>query len=155
MTGDPAPRRTAPIAGPPRASAAQRALAIAFAAVIALVLGTGASLAPAVEGMGTHKQLGLPSCGWIASSNTPCPTCGMTTAFTHLAHGNPLGALRAQPMGALGALLAAATFWGCLHVALTGTRIAPPALRLLSPRVMWIIGGLWAASWIYKIILTR
>ncbi len=113
---------------------------------------TGAALKPSADGLGTHKQLGLPSCGWIATSNTPCPTCGMTTAFASVARGQILNAFRAQPMGALGALSASALFWAGLHVAVFGSRIGASAGRLLTPRVLWLIGALWAISWIYKVL---
>ncbi|MBX3386509.1 MAG: DUF2752 domain-containing protein [Phycisphaeraceae bacterium] len=138
-----------------RSTPADRAIAATLAAAILAVLTIGASLTPSPTGMGTHKQLGLPSCGWIISADTPCPTCGMTTAFAAVAHGDLSAAFAAQPMGAIGAIVAAAVFWACLHIALTGSRLGSVAFRLLTPRLLWIVGAVWAASWVYKVIASR
>jgi hypothetical protein len=44
-------------------------------------------------------QLGLPPCGLLAMFGVPCPACGLTTAFTHLAHFHVGASLHAHPMG--------------------------------------------------------
>ncbi|MEM0982844.1 MAG: DUF2752 domain-containing protein [Planctomycetota bacterium] len=125
------------------------AFAIALASVAPLAVGS--ALAPDGRGHGTHQQLGLPACQWAANLNTPCPTCGMTTAFSTAGTGNVLDAFAVQPMGALLAILLAATFWGCLHAAVTGARAGGMFNGLLSTRGLWIAGGLTAAAWLYKI----
>jgi len=57
-------------------------------------------LSPDPSGIGTHQQLGLPPCGFIAmSGGYPCPSCGYTTTFTLAAHGRPLDAFANQPFG--------------------------------------------------------
>lgn len=66
---------------------------------MAAVLATAAWLEPAPEGMGTHQQLGLPSCSLVITSGLPCPTCGMTTAFAHCMRGQFISAFLAQPAG--------------------------------------------------------
>ena len=63
------------------------------------VLVTARLLTPAVTGVGTHEQLGLPPCGFLALTGWPCPACGLTTAFAHLAHFQPLASLSANPLG--------------------------------------------------------
>ena len=85
-----------------------------YAAVIAAmawgILLVAFSLSASERGLGTHRQLGLPPCGFAVMTGFPCPTCGMTTAFAHMAHGRPLKAMRCQPAGgflALGTLVAA------------------------------------------------
>ena len=81
------------------------AAAVALAAAGPLVL--AAWLEPAAAGLGTHEQLGLPACGWVAAAGIPCPSCGMTTAFAHAARGDLLGSFLVQPAGAILALAAA------------------------------------------------
>lgn len=114
------------------------------------LLVTAGWLRPAGAGHGTHTQLGLLQCGWVAAIGKPCPTCGMTTAFAHAAHGNIARSLAVQPMGAILAIAAAAGFWGCLHAAVFGSRVGSAAGGLLSPRVLWWIAGAAVAAWAYK-----
>lgn len=63
------------------------------------LLVTARLLTPAPSGVGTHTQLGLPPCGFLVLFGRPCPACGLTTAFVHLAHLAPLDSLRANPLG--------------------------------------------------------
>jgi len=57
------------------------------------------TLSPDPAGHGTHKQLGLGTCSILSATGVPCPVCGMTTSFSHMAHLDPLGSLAAQPFG--------------------------------------------------------
>jgi hypothetical protein len=68
--------------------------AIAFATLAAARIVT-----PDPSGLGTHQQLGLPPCGLYAWFALPCPACGLTTAFAHLAHLDVQSSLRAHPLG--------------------------------------------------------
>jgi hypothetical protein len=133
----------------------ERILALLLAAGCLAMLVVAASLTPAAAGHGTHEQLGLPACAWAAGLDTPCPTCGMTTAFAAAANRRPLQAVAIQPMGALLALATAALFWGAGHVALFGSRLGTVAGRWSRPRVLWIVAALFAAAWIYKIVTWR
>lgn len=54
--------------------------------------------------MGTHQQMGLPSCHFLVMSGLPCPSCGMTTSFALLMHGDLVGSWRANGVGTLMAL---------------------------------------------------
>lgn len=56
---------------------------------------------PDRRGYGTHEALGMPPCGFLVRTRLPCPTCGMTTAYTLLMHGRIDTAFLAQPAGAL------------------------------------------------------
>jgi Protein of unknown function (DUF2752) len=56
--------------------------------------------------METHRQLGLPPCTFQAVTKLPCPSCGMTTSFALLMHGDIENSLRANAVGTLLAL-----FW--------------------------------------------
>jgi len=81
----------------------RRALVLAAAAIVG-VLGVARRLEPDPSGMGTHRQLGLPPCGFALLTGRPCPSCGMTTAFAWSARARPVRAWQANPAGALLAL---------------------------------------------------
>ena len=49
--------------------------------------------------METHRQLGLPECTFKQATGLPCPSCGMTTSFSLLMHGDPINSLRANCVG--------------------------------------------------------
>ena len=53
---------------------------------------------------GTHRQLGLPPCNFYRLTGLPCPSCGMTTSFALLMHGDLPASLRANAVGTLLAL---------------------------------------------------
>lgn len=49
--------------------------------------------------METHLQIGLPPCTFKQVFGVPCPSCGMTTSFALLAHGDPENSVRANAAG--------------------------------------------------------
>ena len=51
--------------------------------------------------METHRQLGLPPCQFYFVTGRPCPSCGMTTSFALLMHGDLKNSLRANAVGTL------------------------------------------------------
>src|SRR5262249_56136867 len=51
--------------------------------------------------METHRQLGLPSCQFYFLTGIPCPSCGMSTSFALLLHGDIGNSLRANAVGTL------------------------------------------------------
>ncbi len=51
--------------------------------------------------MATHRQMGLPPCTFYITTGLPCPSCGMTTSFALLMHGDPMNSLRANAVGTL------------------------------------------------------
>jgi hypothetical protein len=144
-----------PPAAPARATRAERVVAAGLALGAATVLGIAASLQPSPNGVGTHQALGLAPCSWVASFGMPCPSCGFTTAFSHAAHGSLWAAVRVQPMGALLALLTAATLVVGAFVALTGSRVGHELGARITPRAMLVLACIGLASWGYKIALMR
>lgn len=71
--------------------------------------------------METHRQLGLPACSFKTltkglgpdKEGLPCPSCGMTTSFALLAHGDVWNSLRANAVGTLMAVFCVVVlFWG-------------------------------------------
>ena len=115
------------------------------------VLMVAAYLRPSEQGLGTHEQLGLPACGWIVAADLPCPTCGMTTAFSHAANGDLYGSIGAQPFGALLAVFTATVVVAAGWTALTGSRLAPFMAGLFGRRIGWFVLGMFIAAWIWKI----
>jgi hypothetical protein len=114
------------------------------------VLGLAAWLPPAAKGFGTHTRLGLPPCAWPQVVGGPCPTCGMTTAFSFAAHGRFVSSFLAQPFGFMLAIATAAGFWASLHMAATGSHAGRIYVKLLRPRVLWTLAGLALVAWAYK-----
>jgi hypothetical protein len=143
----------------PRASASagtsatgRRLIGAVVAICAAGILGLAAWLEPSPTGLGTHSQLAMPPCGWIAMVDVPCPTCGMTTAFAHAADGNLVAALWAQPMGgALAVAVATALIVGA-YTAATGSRVAVLFGRLWGKRAAWALGLGLGGAWVYKIL---
>lgn len=78
-----------------------------FLSIFGSILVFGMLMHPSEKGYGTHSEsLHLPACGVLAATGIPCPTCGCTTAVTHLAHGNLWMAFKTQPFGAVFGLVA-------------------------------------------------
>lgn len=131
-----------------------RVTALAVLAVCLAILGIGAGTTPSAEGHGTHRQLGLPPCGFVIAFNKPCMTCGMTTAVSEAAHGRIWRAAVTQPMGLGVAILAAAGVWVSGHTAVTGSRLLPWTIRFLTrPRILWMIVAAVLLSWAYKLAI--
>jgi len=66
-----------------------------------VLLGVAWGLSPDPRGYGTHEQLGFAPCGVTTWFGVRCPSCGMTTSFNRLSHGDLGGAFAANPGGAL------------------------------------------------------
>jgi hypothetical protein len=80
-----------------------RIVLVVFALMFAVVLGIAIKLDPYRNGrtwtQATHTQLGLPPCSFYMVTGIPCPSCGMTTSFSLLMHGDVLNSLRANWVG--------------------------------------------------------
>jgi hypothetical protein len=143
-----APRAAVPLLG-----VGARLLAVGVALACLAVMITAAILQPNPDGVGTHTSLGLARCQFLYRTGMPCPSCGMTTSFAHFAHGDVRASFYVQPLGALLALLAAASFWVALYIAITGR----PALRLLRliPMHYYILPFMFFAigAWGWKILI--
>jgi len=83
-----------------------RAALVAVAAALVALFAVAVRLDPyepdgTPRTMATHTQLGLPECNFLRLTGVPCPSCGMTTSFALLVHGDPGASLRANPVGTL------------------------------------------------------
>lgn len=80
---------------------------LAIAVILAAVFSVAIWLKPYdAEGqalrMESHRQLGLPPCTFYsATGGVPCPSCGMTTSFALLMHGDLANSLRANAVGTI------------------------------------------------------
>ncbi len=129
------------------------ALVVGLIAVILLVISL--ILSPSKEGIGTHQQLGLPTCGWILAADLPCPTCGMTTAWSHAVRGEFSSAFIAQPLGMLLAFTAAAVAIGGFITASSGYSFRWILYRYSPTKVIIFLVTLAILSWVFKILLHR
>lgn len=143
---------TSPAKPPKERTLGPRALGGIIAVVAIAPLLIGAGLTPSAEGHGTHTKLGLPSCGWVQAFDKPCPTCGMTTAVTHAAHGDLIGSFLVQPAGMVFAVVAAIAFWCGLHSLVSGADTVRLAGKMFKGRLWWAIGGILLAAWAYKMV---
>ncbi len=92
----------------------QRTSALLLGAALLGLLVVAGLLKPNPAGMGTHRQLGLPPCTTVAILGIPCPTCGMTTSWSHFMRGEWRASWAANPGGfclAIMSLVAAAWSW--------------------------------------------
>ena len=124
----------------------------------ATVLGIALSLTPDPAGMGTHRQLGLGQCTILSLTGLPCPMCGMTTTFTHLAHLHLIQGTINQPFGlVLFSLTVGAAVLGGLELVQPAARWRR-VLAWIDQRETVIAYGLLAGmilGWIYKIGMVR
>ena len=78
-----------------------RAFLGSVGAGLAILLIVAACLSPSPQGFGTHQQLGLPECSIKMMFEMPCPSCGMTTSWSHMMRGQFISSCKANPGGAL------------------------------------------------------
>lgn len=110
-------------------------------------------LEPAPAGHGTHTQLGLPPCNFLAWTGWPCPGCGVTTAAALAARGEVARAFVVQPFGAALTLgLALFPLWALVH-ALRGQDLGLRAPRWLNRYSLGGTAALALAAWIYRLIV--
>ncbi len=88
-------------AGVPRFTGIERLAWLMLSFTLAVPFGVAALLKPDPNGMGTHRQLGLPPCTMVALFGVRCPTCGMTTSWAHLVRGQVRRSLAANAGGTL------------------------------------------------------
>ena len=147
---------TAPVAAAPGFSDRAQNLGWGLLAAAPL-LAAAIVLTPSKEGMGTHQQLGLPPCTFLYVTGIPCPFCGMTTSWTHAAHGDLLASFVTQPMGLVLFLVDVAFAVVLLARAITGGAAFRPDrfLALVPVRAVWAMFAATIVAWIYKILVVR
>jgi hypothetical protein len=86
--------------------------------------------------METHRQIGLPACTFYTLTGLPCPSCGMTTSFALLMHGDLANSLRANAVGTGLALFWLALIPWSLVCAFQGRLFF---IRSLERALMWAV----------------
>jgi len=129
------------------------ALGVSLSAITLLVIAF--FLTPSSQGVGTHQQLGLPTCGWILAANLPCPTCGMTTAWSYTVRGELPSAFMSQPLGTLLAIAAFVVAIGGMVTACTGRSFNALFYRFPPSKIFIVVSVLALLSWGFKILLHR
>jgi hypothetical protein len=132
----------------------------ALSGVLVLGIGTvftlSALLVPAAEGHGTHLQLGLGTCTFLAYTAMPCPMCGATTSFSLMAHLRLFEALINQPFATGLFLLASFVFAVSLSELVDPRGRWGKLLYWLEPRetrLALLFLGAMGASWVYKMYM--
>lgn len=119
-----------------------------FAAMIVVAI----RLTPSSTGVGTHEQLGFPACGFLTLTGWPCPSCGLTTSFTHLVHGNVVQAAIVQPFGICLFISLAYLFVYSLWAFAVARPLSALTESVAFERVQLILLAVLLVSWVYNIL---
>jgi hypothetical protein len=121
-----------------------------------LSLATARLLVPDPSGLGTHRQLGLPPCGFLAWTGLRCPSCGMTTAMAWMTRGRIDRALEANPAGAIAAPVGSVVIVWLLTCAASG-RPRWGARTIDGPLIVLTLAtvAVGLAAWTIRMILGR
>lgn len=145
-----------PIAGSSARLSTSERITAGFLSLAAItLLSIAAWLVPSGTGMGTHTQLGIPTCSWPVTLGMPCPSCGMTTSFALAADGRFIDSARAQPFGFALAVGAAGFAVASALGALTGSRILGAVTGSVGGKFWWWMGAFALLAWGYKILVFR
>lgn len=115
------------------------------------VLTLAATLEPNPLGYGTHTKLGLPPCGFRSLTGTPCPGCGLTTAFAHAVRGHWVPALQANPLGLVLFVGVCASVPLAAVGAWRGWSIEAAFERFALGRVGFVVAGCAGALWVARL----
>jgi hypothetical protein len=127
---------------------------LAAAAGLAGVLILARVLVPDPRGYGTHTQLGLLPCSFLAMTGRLCPTCGMTTAFAWMVRGDVVRSWQANPAGCLLALLSVPMIAWLVYV---GVANEPIGFRSLEdPLLGFLLAAvvLSVSVWLIRLIVS-
>jgi hypothetical protein len=109
-----------------------RLVLLALATAMLAVLVLAVCLRPHAQGYGTHQQLGLPPCTFRVLFGFRCPSCGMTTSWSHVVRGQLVRGVQANAGGAL----------LCIGVLITAPYLLMSGLRgrwIVRPPNEWVL----------------
>lgn len=139
----------------PPAGVAERVLYAFLALGAALVLVSAYLLDPDPRGTGTHSRLGLAPCVMMVKLGMPCPFCGMTTSFAHLAKGRLVRGILAQPFGLVLFALTLGAIPVLSYGAVRGSSVAYLLGSRQVERAILVVLLLCALSWGYKVAAVK
>lgn len=135
---------------PAKLRIARAALALAGAALLLVAR----ILTPDPRGAGTHEQLGLPPCFTLTNLHIPCPFCGMTTAFSLMAHGRITHAFMTQPAGAIAFIAVLILVPAAAAIAIIGREPSTAQIHRRTNQALAVGAALIFLAWIYKVAAT-
>jgi hypothetical protein len=97
--------------------------------------------------METHLQLGLPPCNFKVMTGLPCPSCGMTTSFALLMHGDLANSLRANAVGTLLAVFCLLFIPWALASAVSGRSLFIVSMEKTVTWIVLVFLGLLLTRW--------
>jgi uncharacterized protein DUF2752 len=109
-------------------------------------------LRPDPRGWGTHEQLGLPRCTFLAWVGKRCPACGMTTAWANFVQGRPIAAIEAHVAGTLLAVVAMAASATTLAVSVRGKKMAWQPGETTAAGLAMSMVGLILLEWTFRLL---
>jgi hypothetical protein len=101
----------------------------------------------------THKQMGLPPCTFKALTGLPCPSCGMTSSFSLLMHGDPWNSVRANFVGTMLAVFCLALIPWALVSAVRGRWALVRSLEYVVVRLVLAFVTLLLVRWGFVVAL--
>ena len=85
----------------------------------------------------------------------PCPTCGMTTAWSHAVRGQIHLAFIAQPLGLILAVAALSLAIGGLITAITGYSFQSLLYKYSPTKIIIVVASMSILSWLFKILVHK
>jgi hypothetical protein len=108
-------------------------------------------LDPDPRGFGTHTQLGLPRCAFQWLTGLPCPACGLTTSFAHLARGEIRAALHANAFGVLLFACVIASVPFAMWARMRNRAFFETLARMRIDRVSLLLASIGLLIWIIRV----
>jgi len=130
-----------------------RLYALLLASIAIGILAVAAHVSPSRDHLGSHRQLGLPPCGFLATTGFPCPTCGMTTAYAFLIRGQVGEALYSSVFGVALAVATAAAALLALNCTVTGRYPNLNWYRVDAVKLVYAMALLLVLSWGGRIVV--
>lgn len=123
-----------------------------FGSLLVGLLVIAGGLTPNPNGLGTHEQLGFPACSFRRiTQGLPCPSCGMTTSWSYLLHGQPIRALSANIGGTLLAIFAAVAGPWMIGTAIRARPLFRPPTELQTVSGVILLILLTLGQWAWRV----